>query len=418
MTTVREPVEAHWARPRTPSVHLRRSPLARADIQDDLIAAGLAVASIIGVMAHVDVELPDTADAIRPHGLDLVGLALIGLQTVPVAWRRRDPVAVLGVTTGALFLFSLLGYFPSVAAFGFLLALFTVAAYRPRSVSVPACIVSSSVALSIVLVVARPIEPEALISECLVMGAAWFLGDGVRLRRGQVVLLKDRATQLEREHDEWARRAVDEERQVIARELHDVVAHGVSVIVAQAGAAQRVVEDDPLRARGALAAIEHTGREALVEMRRLMGVLRTDAHREAVRSPRPGLDNLEVLVEQVREAGIPTLLRVEGDRPNLSPGLELSAFRIIQEALTNVLKHAGPAAVAVNVRYETSRLELSIADDGAVQRADLDEPVRPGYGLLGMRERVALFGGELRTGPGPHGGFVVRASIPLEGEVR
>jgi signal transduction histidine kinase len=264
------------------------------------------------------------------------------------------------------------------------------------------------------------------LAECLFVGAAWFLGDGLRIRRGQVVMLEDRASRLEREREERAERAVVEERRVIARELHDVVAHNVSVIVAQAGAAQRISAAQPREALAALGSIEHTGREALVEMRRLMGLLRPDAERVTRRTPQPGLDELETLVEQVREAGVPVLLTIEGERRPLPVGLDLSAYRIVQEGLTNVLKHSRPSRVDVVIRYLPRSLELMITDDGAdlheqqaeqIDGVDDDQAPRIRYGHLGMHERVALFGGELSAGPVSGGGYRVSATLPTDEEL-
>lgn len=384
-------------------------------VQDSSLAVLLTAASLVGVVTHLQVDIPEGGGDVAGRALDALGIVLILLQTMPLAARRRAPISVLSVTAAALLAFSLLGYFRSLAAFGFLTALYTVAAYRERRASIPAGMASGLVILVILMMGKEPLEPDALIAECLFLGAAWFLGDGLRIRRGQVVLLEDRATRLEREREEQTQRAVAGERRVIARELHDVVAHNVSVIVAQAGAAQRIFGTQPGEALAALGAIEHTGREALVEMRRLTGFLRTDTDQEATRSPQPGLNNLEVLVRQVQEAGVPVTLRIEGIRRPIPAGLDLSAFRIIQEALTNIVKHAGSARAEVVVRYGESRLELMIADDGSGPTSDPDI-TRPRYGHLGMRERVALFGGELRVGAGPRGGYQVVASLPLDGK--
>jgi signal transduction histidine kinase len=261
----------------------------------------------------------------------------------------------------------------------------------------------------------EPVEPDTIIAEALIIGAAWSLGDGLRLRRSRVVQLEDRASRLEREREEWARQAVAEERRVIARELHDVVAHNVSVIVAQSAAAQRIVDEHPTEAATTLGTIEEAGRTALVEMRRLTGLLRTETDRSGGRSPQPGLHDLEALAGHVREAGLPVDVRIEGTPRPLPVGLDLSAFRIVQEALTNALKHAGPARASVVVRYEEDRLRLTIEDDG-VGRGRETRASRPRYGHLGMRERVALFGGTLAVGARDGGGYRVSACLPLDGE--
>jgi signal transduction histidine kinase len=401
-----------------------RSVLSRPIVQDALVAGVLTATSLVGVLVHLHVDLPEGGEEVTVRSLDALGLVLILLQTVPLAWRRRAPIPVLAVTMTALFVYSVEGYFTSFAALGFLVALYTAAAYRERSVSIPAGIAAAFVVLLILLVQKEPVEPDAVLAESLFVGAAWFLGDGLRIRRGQVLMLEDRASRLEGEREERAERAVTEERRVIARELHDVVAHNVSVIVAQAGAAQRISGSQPREALAALGSIEHAGREALVEMRRLMGLLRPDAERVTKRAPQPGLDELDALVGQVGEAGVPVLLTIEGEPRALPVGLDLSAYRIVQEALTNVLKHSHPSRVDVVVRYRPASLELTITDDGAspheqaqrIEGVDDDRASRIRYGHLGMHERVALFGGELSAGPVVGGGYRVWATLPTDEE--
>jgi signal transduction histidine kinase len=398
--------------------------LSRPIVQDALVAGVLTATSLVGVLVHLHVDLPEGGEEVTVRSLDALGLVLILLQTVPLAWRRRAPITVLAVTMTALFVYSVEGYFTSFAALGFLVALYTAAAYRERSVSIPAGIAAAFVVLLILLVQKEPVEPDAVLAESLFVGAAWFLGDGLRIRRGQVLMLEDRASRLEGEREERAERAVTEERRVIARELHDVVAHNVSVIVAQAGAAQRISGSQPREALAALGSIEHAGREALVEMRRLMGLLRPDAERVTKRAPQPGLDELDALVGQVGEVGVPVLLTIEGEPRALPVGLDLSAYRIVQEALTNVLKHSHPSRVDVVVRYRPASLELTITDDGAspheqaqrIEGVDDDRASRIRYGHLGMHERVALFGGELSAGPVVGGGYRVWATLPTDEE--
>jgi signal transduction histidine kinase len=217
-----------------------------------------------------------------------------------------------------------------------------------------------------------------------------------------------RAELAERERDLAAREAVVEERARIARELHDAIAHNVSMMVIQAGAERRVLDGKGGATREVLETIERIGRGALTEMRRLVGMLRSDDGIPL--APQPGLDDLQTLVGQVREAGLPVELHLDGERRELPVGIELSAYRIVQEALTNVLKHAGESHASVRVHYGADSLELEIVDDGA--RAPL--PVAGGgHGLLGMRERVALYGGRLDAGRRPSGGFAVRVLLPI-----
>jgi signal transduction histidine kinase len=212
---------------------------------------------------------------------------------------------------------------------------------------------------------------------------------------------------LEREREEKAQLAVSEERARIARELHDIVAHGVSVIVAQARAGPHLVHD-PEQTTSAFRAIESSGRDALVELRRLLGILRSEDQQLAI-GPQPGLDSLQSLLEQVRASGLPVQLRVEGDPVHLPAGIDLSAYRIVQEALTNVVKHADATRAEVVLRFDTRALELDILDDGrgatSVNGA--------GHGLIGMRERAALYGGTIETGTQDGGGYAVHARLPL-----
>jgi signal transduction histidine kinase len=210
--------------------------------------------------------------------------------------------------------------------------------------------------------------------------------------------------------EEEARRAVDEERNRITRELHDVLAHSVSVMTVQASAVRRLLTPAQQREREALMTVEETGRQALSEMRRLLGIMRTEEELPAL-APQPGLGTLPALVEQVRQSGLPVELTVEGEPVKLPAGVDLSAFRIVQEALTNALKHAGPAHAWVAVRYVGDDVEIEVANDGRSQ----GENDGAGHGLVGMRERVALCGGELHSGPRPGGGFKISARLPVAG---
>ncbi|HJQ75521.1 MAG TPA: sensor histidine kinase [Gaiellaceae bacterium] len=211
----------------------------------------------------------------------------------------------------------------------------------------------------------------------------------------------------ERERDVAAREAVVEERARIARELHDAIAHNVSMMVVQAGAERRALSEDS-STREVLETVEQIGRSALTEMRRLVGMLRSDG--DDPLAPQPGLRDLPLLVSQVRDAGLPVELSVEGEPRELPVGLELSAYRIVQEALTNALKHAGEARATVRIRYAQDSLELEIADDGL----GAPRPATPGgHGLVGMRERVALYGGRFEAARGAAGGFAVRVALPI-----
>jgi signal transduction histidine kinase len=420
-------IDGDLARPRTGGLFAPSAPrryvdgailrvLSRPIGQDTLIALLLTTASLIGLLVHLHVDLPEGGADRSNRPLDTLGVVLALLQTVPLTWRRVAPVVVLAVCSSAMFLFFYLGYLPSFASFGFLLALYTVAAHRERRISVPAALGSAAVALMLLIGSREPFELDVIFAEGLVIGAVWFIGDGLRTKRTQVSTLQDRATRLEHEREEAAQKAVSEERRVIARELHDMVAHNVSVIVAQSAAAQRVIDAQPEEGRIVLRSIEESGREALVEMRRLLGLLRTDHDRPDVRDPQRGLDDLAGLLSQVREAGLAVGLTVEGTPRPLPAGLDLSAFRIVQEALTNVLKHAGAGSTSVRIRYERSSLHLTISDDGSGPVEGDPDPLRARYGHLGMRERVGLFRGSLRVGPKPGGGYEVAAALPLDAD--
>ena len=245
----------------------------------------------------------------------------------------------------------------------------------------------------------------------LILTLAWFFGAALGSRTEQARELSRRVEAAERDRATAAERATAEERARIARELHDVVAHSVSVMVVQTSGVRRLLKEEQHREREALMSVEQIGRQALTEMRRMLGVMRSGGDPPAALTPQPGLQHLDRLIAQVEEAGMPVTLRVEGDRPELSPGIDLSAYRIVQEGLTNALKHAKGAHAEVLVRYIDSSVQLEIADDGQ------GVPSRDGmgHGLVGMRERVALYGGTIEAGPRDGGGFLLRARLPVGG---
>jgi signal transduction histidine kinase len=241
-----------------------------------------------------------------------------------------------------------------------------------------------------------------------VFGLAWLAGYALRERGAQAAAAEERAAQAEREREAAARVATAEERARIARELHDVVAHAVSVMVLQVGAVRHKLRDLPAEDSEALEDVERAGRTALAEMRRLLGAMR-ERGSGAELEPQPGLDDLDALVARVRSAGLPVRLDVEGDPVPLPRTLDLSAYRIVQEALTNVLKHAGATHAEVVVRHQPDALELEIRDDGRGP----SNGGSPGHGLVGIRERVKLYGGEMSAGPVNGGGFLLSASLRL-----
>jgi signal transduction histidine kinase len=326
--------------------------------------------------------------------------------------RRYRPVGVLAVTVTAAVLMLIL---TSEAQFpvGVLVALYTVASRCERPVSIRA---AEWVALPIVVAVIANNGPHAgrVIPELAVFAIAWVLGDNIRTRRAYLAELEARAARLEREREERDQRAVADERARIARELHDVIAHNVSVMVVQASAGEELFDSDPEQARESLSAVASTGRAALAELRRLLGVIRAEEERETgpAYAPQPGIEYLDDLVRQVRETGLTVELSVLGEPRALPEGIGLCAYRIVQEALTNTLKHAEASEAKINVRYVQDALELRVLDDGRGAPASNGED--SGHGLIGMRERVALFGGELSARPVPDHGYEVRARIPLE----
>jgi signal transduction histidine kinase len=343
----------------------------------------------------------------------LVGLSLLLVQVVPLLWRRSHPSLVLLLVAGAFGARVLLGFNPGIAGFGLLVAMYSVAAYEVGARRLFFLIVAGLgfVAGFVVFGVTGNPRSFAVTVPGLFFVAAWLIGDYLRTRRAYVAQLEERAARLERERDQDRRLAADEERTRIARELHDVVAHDVSVIAIQAGAARAVQASKPEAAAQALGLIETTARDTLIELNRLLGVLRGGNGATPERSPQPGIGQLAGLVEELRAAGLEVDARVEGKAEPLPPALDLSAYRILQEATTNVLKHARARRVDIRVHYTGTMLALDVHDDGA---GDGTDPASSsGHGLIGMRERVALFGGQLSAGRDPAGGFSVHARLPL-----
>jgi signal transduction histidine kinase len=242
----------------------------------------------------------------------------------------------------------------------------------------------------------------------LLFGICWLAGYAVRERAGQLEVAEERATQAERERAAATRIAVAEERARIARELHDVVAHAVSVMVLQAGAVRHKLPDALAEDRDALRGVEQAGRTALAEMRRLLAAMRSDGD-DVELMPQPGLDRLDSLREEIRRAGLPTRLHVDGEPIPLPQAIDLSAYRIVQEGLTNALRHAHATRADVTIGYRPDQLQLEVRDDG-VGGSKSD---RPGHGMIGIRERVRIFGGEMTAGNAPEGGFVLSARLPL-----
>jgi len=370
---------------------------------------GLAVG--LALLALVDLALSSDATSWGGRGPLQVCLAL-GC-TLPLAWRVRYPIATVVVITaagGLLVAVAAPHQAPFEVFIGSVLASYSIGAHTAGGrrwlglglmfgVGLPFMVAADSNGMAS----GNALAPIAWLT------GAWAVGAIIRGRRLRTAELELLTAELAQQRDLQAQAAVAVERGRIARELHDVVAHNVSMMVVQAGAADRVLEGDQPDVRRALAAIAGTGRETVDEMRLLLGVVRSDEG--AGLSPQPGLGDLDQLVSNVRSAGLHVDLRVEGERSPLSPGVDLSAYRIVQEALTNVLKHTETARVEVTVRYANDAVQVEVCDDGRPR-----EPTAGGgNGLIGMRERVAMLGGEFRAGARRDGGFAVFARLPIAG---
>ena len=369
---------------------------------DAAIAFGLTALALFSFAAGA----PDLGPS------NLLNLTLILLQTVPLIVRRRYPVAVLLIVAGALYAQLLILPAGAMlnAVVGLLVALYTVGERLERGPSLALTVLVAAI-LGILMFRLNgfPNGLQPFIQTMFFVFAAWYVGDASRIRRLYTGAVEEQARLLESERAERERRAILEERERIARELHDAVTHYVSVIVIQAGGALRALDRRPAEARGALEAIDTTGRAALTDMRRMLGVMGEGDSQD----PLPGLDRLGDLLEQVRAAGLSVELAVEGNRRSLDPALELSAYRIIQEALTNSLKHAGGGRARVSVCYGPDSLDISIDDERGPGSAPPVEPVHDARGLVGMRERVAMFRGTFAAKP-TRIGFRVTAHLPVE----
>jgi signal transduction histidine kinase len=359
----------------------------------------------------------------------LLSIPFVLAMTLPVVVRRKHPVGAFAavIVTGALELVWLPN--PVGSDLAVLIVLYTLAAYRPRRESVIGlfiCLAGAAIAIAKWWPVSHNARPQgiAVVAAAFVLPVlfAWLLGDSMRYRRGYYQALEERAARLEAERDAQAQVAAAAERARIARELHDVVAHNVSVMVVQADGAGYALDADPERARQAVAAVARTGREALTEMRRLLGVLRTSDEPGSL-EPLPDLARVEDLLNSARAAGMTVTLVIEGVPRVLPGGAGLAAYRVVQEALTNVRKHAGPGAkAAVTIRYEENQMLMRVTDDGRGAATAVHADGAPpydglGHGLAGMRERMDMYGGTVLAGPRHGGGYQVTVRLPYEGTV-
>lgn len=385
-----------------------RMPARLRALGDPLFAGAFAVAWLAGL--GVSAAAGASADRARLAVLAVIGLAM----TVPFAWRRRTPVTVTVVVFSAGTLQAVLyrEELPIGFVFAVLVGAYSVGAHAPFRASLGAVVY----ALGCVFAGSFLTSREGLVSELLTaplfVALPWAVGRLVARLGRQRRALSGLNVRLEHERDAVARASVLEERSRIARELHDIVAHSISVMVIQAGAAEALVEcgRDALEL---LAAIRTTGQQALIEMRRLLGVLRSDDADASVLIPQLGLGHLDDLIEQARRDGIAVTFTVEGDPVDLAPGVDIAAFRLVQEALSNVRKHARATSVAVTLGYQRDCLRLEVLDDGI--GADGNDAGSVGHGLIGMRERVLLYNGTLSTRPRDGHGWHVRALLPLAG---
>jgi signal transduction histidine kinase len=378
--------------------------------RDVIFALGLAVVLVGGSYGEGHPKSP--SDTIQFKGLTIphpgVGaLALVAVACVALAWRRQWPVAVLGISTAAVCIYSLLGYVNGAAMLAPAIAVYSVAtvveAWRAAGLALAA--------LTVLMASSAAANPFGKITGggfYLIPGliiAALLAGIAVANRRAYVASIQDRA-------QEDARRQVVEERLRIARELHDAVAHTMATINVQAGSAAHVLATRPEVAAEALQSIKAASKDGLRELRAILNVLRQADDAEPTQ-PAPGLAQLDTLVAGARRAGLETTLTVTGTAVPLPAAADLAAYRIIQESLTNTIRHAGPATATVSVSYTGGDVRISVTDTGLGQPAGTAQTSSGGHGLAGMRERAAAVGGSVETGPGPRGGFRVTARLPL-----
>jgi signal transduction histidine kinase len=343
---------------------------------------------------------------------DPLHAATVALLTLPLPWARRWPLPVLLVVLAGVALDLVSGAGLGQAWFGVLLAVYAVGSWAgPRESAVGMSVVAVGVLATDIPRLQAGVAVDDVVPGWCVIAGIWGLGRWMRSRRAEHAALVEHNRALERDREEASRAAVAYERARIARELHDLVAHSMAVIVLQAQAANRVLPGDVAAAQRSLAAIESVGRTGMDELRRLLDVLLVEAEGLEPEA-RPSLGQLDDLVEQVRSAGLEVTVDVDGTPGPLPPGLDLSAYRIVQEALTNALKHGGRAPTSVRVGYGTETLTIRVSNPAV--RAPATPDRRVGHGLISMRERAALYGGALEAGHDPEGDFVVHATLPLD----
>jgi signal transduction histidine kinase len=382
----------------------------------DLLLSALVLAlSLVGSGLSVEddyrVLVADSQELWLPEGIGLLAMVAASL---PLALRRIAPLPVFAVVATGSIAYQVLGYRPEPLPLGVLVALYTVAVARRPEVATAA---AAGYIAALTIGAARswtPLHDDQFFVILVAAVATITLGYGVALGRAEARLARQRTAQLARDQDARMQAAVKQEQARIAREVHDIVAHDVTVIVAQAAAAARVLDSRPAAAASALASVESLGRDALDGVRRLVTLLRTPSEDEE-RSPQPTLERLPELVEQVRRAGLDVTLDVTGTTRPLPATAELNAYRIVQEALTNSLKHSGATTTTVALEFGDDELRVEVCDHGPGRpHGDLNH-TSAGYGLISMQQRAAMLGGRLETGATPEGGFRVHAQLPLNG---
>ena len=372
------------------------------------ILVDLAVAIVaFTVGALVLVNADPVASGVRPP--DVFAYLLVGVYNASVVVRRKAPMLAVFAGLLAGLVYAAASY-PLALTPVVVLPIYTAASVLPQRRA--RWLLAAAVVIGLWTTTLGPGPTDPVVPALMV--SAWLLGNYVGSRRAYTAELEYKNRQLEQARLELADRAVAEERLRIARELHDVVAHSLSVVALHAGTARMVADDNPVAARVALGTIETASRSALAEMRRLLGVLRGSGDDvTGDLAPAPGLGDLDALVAEVVRSGVTVQVRIEGERRDVPPGVDLSAYRIVQEALTNVIKHAGRARTTIAVRYADDAVTVEVDDEGSTAHSADPSPSQPGHGLVGMRERVTIYGGDLEAGFLPTGGFHVAARLPF-----
>jgi signal transduction histidine kinase len=401
------------ASPRPPLTYrLTQAQWVAIDCAVAVVAAGVLLFNVHGVGLLHELRYQMPSDVTGPLAL---------AATLPVAVRRLWPIPVVAVITVACCVLTALGRGPVTVDWTLCMAAYTAAVSNRRTVAI-AVLVATELALGAsVLTAAADSKSQAdAVHSLLAAGALWFIGDSIRERRRYLAGLAEQAEQHRQAERQRGRLAVREERVRIARELHDVVAHSLSVVTVQAGVGRRVGAAHPAEALRALRAVELTGRGTLVELRRILGLLREDDLEETSLAPAPGISDLGRLADTVRDAGVSVRLAVTGDTGAMPPAVALTVYRIVQEALTNVVRHASGAEAEVTVRADPDAVRITVTDKGppgpaAGRFGPVAAAAADHHGIVGMRERAAAFGGTLEAGPRPGGGFQVAAFIPVSG---